>query len=53
MDTLGFLAKTFGLTARVGAILALGALVVAVLRGKNVEPLASIDKSETPDAKLR
>jgi hypothetical protein len=43
-NMLAFVAKTIGTTARVGASIALGALVVAILRGMNVEPLASIDK---------
>jgi hypothetical protein len=45
MDMLAFVAKTIGATARVGAAVALGALLVAILRGMKVEPLASIDKS--------
>jgi hypothetical protein len=45
MDTLAFLAKMIGATARVGAAVALGALLVSILRRMNVEPLASIDKS--------
>jgi hypothetical protein len=45
VDMLAFVAKTIGATARVGAAVALGALLVAILRGMNVEPLASIDKS--------
>jgi hypothetical protein len=45
MDTLAFLAKMIGATARVGAAVALGALLVSILRWMNVEPLASIDKS--------
>jgi hypothetical protein len=45
MDALfAFLAK-IGTTARVGAVIALCALLVAILRWMNVEPLASIDKS--------
>jgi hypothetical protein len=43
-NILAFVAKAIGATARVGAAIALLAVLVAILRGMNVELLASIEK---------
>jgi hypothetical protein len=43
MDALSFIAKFIGVTARVGATFALGALVIYALRRAGIEPFASLD----------
>src|ERR1700738_2516608 len=43
MDALSFIAKFIGVTARVGAPFALGALVIYALRRAGIDPFSSLD----------